>query len=160
MSEENKQPDIQPTPPEESELDAIKRERDEYLNGWKRAKADFINYQKDEAKRREELVKLSNEYLIRDLLPIADSFEMYLAMTTDSKEKKGVEMIYAQLIGELSKQGLERINALGTQFNPELHEALGEIESDQASGTVVAELEKGWKLNGKVIRPTRVKVAK
>ncbi|HEY4499894.1 MAG TPA: nucleotide exchange factor GrpE [Candidatus Paceibacterota bacterium] len=142
------------------ELEQIKQEREEYLNGWKRAKADFVNYQKDEAKRREELVKFSNEYLIRDLLPIVDSLEMYLAMTADSKEKKGVEMIYAQLVGELTKQGMEPIKALGELFDPALHEALGEMEAEQPSGTVAAELERGWKLNGKVIRPTRVKVAK
>lgn len=159
MNEDNKNISHEPTELQQ-ELERLKQEKDEYLNGWKRAKADFINYQKDEAKRREELVKFGNEYLIRDLLPIADSFEMYLAMTSDSKEKKGVEMIYAQLIGELTKQGLEPIKALGEPFDPALHEALGEMEVDQPSGTVAAELERGWKLNGKVIRPTRVKIAK
>ncbi len=69
-------------------------------------------------------------------------------------------MIHSQLIRALSKWGLEPIKAMNEPFDPELHEALEEVESGEPPGTVVEELEKGWKLHGRVIRPARVKVAK
>lgn len=144
-----------------TEIEKLKKEKDEYLNGWKRAKADFINYQKDEAKREEEVVKFSNEYLIRELLPVLDSFELSFSMIDkDSAAKKGVEMIYAQFERILNKHGLELIKCLGEKFDANFHEALEEIISEKESGTIIEEMEKGWKLHGKVIRPSRVKVAK
>lgn len=143
------------------EIEKLKKENEEYLNGWKRAKADFINYQKDEAKREEEIVKFSNEFLIKELLPVLDSFELSFSMIDkDSTAKKGVEMIYAQFERILSKHGLEPIKCLGEKFDANLHEALEEVKSEKESGMIVEELEKGWKLRGKVIRPSRVKVAK
>ncbi len=164
MNKENKdvsQQPISPEPPElEKELDKLKQERDEYLNGWKRAKADFINYQKEEMKRQEATMQFGNEYLIRELLPVLDSFLLSLSMINDEQAKKGVEMMYAQLERILSKHGLEPIHSLGMQCDPSSHEALAEVESDQPSGTIIEELEKGWKLHGKVIRPARVKIAK
>ena len=154
-SNENKDISQEPT-----ELEKLKQERDEYLNGWKRAKADFINYQKEEAKRQEAMAQFGNEYLIQELLPVLDSLLLSLSMINDEQAKKGVEMIYAQLERILSKHGLEPIHSLGTQCDPSMHEALAEVESEQPSGTIIEELEKGWKLHGKVIRPARVKIAK
>ena len=143
------------------EIENLKREKDEYLNGWKRAKADFINYQKDEVKREEEVIKFSNEFFIKELLPVLDSLELSLSMIgEDSTAKKGVEMIYAKLERILNRHGLELIKCLGEKFDTNFHEALEEVVSEKESGTIVEELEKGWKLHGKVIRPSRVKVAK
>jgi molecular chaperone GrpE len=143
-------------------LEACEKEREEYLNGWKRAKADFINYQKDEAKRMDEIMKFSNEMLIQELLAVLDSFELSLAVLDKEDEKvgKGVQIIYSQLSSLLKKHGLEPVKSLGEKFDPSQHEALEEIESDKAAGTILEELTKGWKLHGKVIRPARVKIAK
>ncbi len=142
-------------------LGECEKQRDEYLDGWKRAKADFINYQKDEGKRAEEIFKFSNSVLVQELLAVLDSFELSFAMSgADEKTKKGMEIIYSQLKDILNRQGLEPIKSLGEKFDPSLHESLAEVKSDKEPGTIVEELSRGWKLNGKVIRPARVKVAK
>ena len=156
-----------PPEPQKSELDLLKeritkleKEKDEYLNGWKRAKADSINQQKDELKRMEEIMKFANADIIKDLLLVLDSFELSLLATKDPEAKKGIEIIYSQLEKLLSKQGLKKIKAIGEKFDPALHEAMLQEESDKESGTILEEMVKGWKLNGKVIRPTKVKISK
>lgn len=143
-------------------LEECEKQREEYLNGWKRAKADFINYQKDEAKRLDEAIKFSNEFLIRELLSVLDSFDLSFSMLPEADErlKRGMEIIYAQLENILKKHGLEPIQSLGEKFDPGLHEALEAVESEKESGTVTEELARGWKLHGRVIRPSKVKVAK
>ena len=135
-------------------------EKDEYLNGWKRAKADFINYQKDEAKRFEEAIKFANWDLVRDLITVLDSFD--LAIVVLGKEvEKGIYLIRNQLEDVLRKRGLEKIMIpVGQKFDPTLHEAISEVESDQPAGTIVEEVERGYSLNGRVIRPARVKITK
>jgi len=142
----------------------IIKEREEYLDGWKRAKADLINYKKDEAKRFEAVIKFSNEGLIRDLVNVLDSFDLALVALeneADSKKEKGLYLIRQQLEDILKQNGLERIIiSIGQPFDPSLQEALAEVESDKPSGTIMEEVERGYLLNGKLIRPTRVKVAK
>lgn len=147
---------------ENEELKKCQAEREEYLNGWKRAKADLINYQKDEAKRFEEVVKFSNWELVRDLITVLDSFDLAIAaLEKDGKVEKGVYMIRSQLEDVLRKKGLERIAVnIGKPFDPSLHEAIGEVASDQPIGTVAEEIERGYLLNGRVVRPARVKLAK
>ena len=153
------------TPKED--IEKLKEECEEYLNGWRRAKADQINLQKDEMKRLEEIMKYANENLIKDLLLILDSFaalEKNFRSEPRSKELEreldGVLIIKDQLEKILNKQGLEKIKALGELFDPSLHEAMMQEESDKESGTILEEMVGGWKLNGKVIRPTKVKISK
>lgn len=157
MEESNKQPNIEDLT---KELEQCQKDRDEYLNGWKRAKADFINYQKDEVKRVDEVMKFSNEMLIRELLPVLDSFQISLSVIEDVGFRKGAEIIQAQFEDILKKHGLEPVKALGEKFDPSQHEAVEEAASDKESGIVIEELTKGWKLYGKVIRPARVKISK
>lgn len=146
----------------EKELEQFKKEREEYLNGWKRAKADLINYQKDEAKRFEELAKFAQAVVIKDLIPVLDSFDLALTvLEKEGRADKGVYMIRAQLEDVMKKNGLERMAvSIGSPFDPNLQETIGEVESEKPSGTVVEEVEKGYLLNGRVIRPARVKIAK
>lgn len=144
----------------EEKLAKCEKEKEEYLNGWKRAKADYINFQKDEAKRAEEMIKFSAEILIKDLLSVLDSFDLALINNANEQFKKGIEIICSQFEKTLNKYGLEPIKTEGEKFNPSIHEAIEEIKSDKEPGTVAEELVKGWKLNGKVIRPAKVKVAK
>ncbi len=142
------------------ELTKITAERDEYLNGWKRAKADLINYQKDEQKRLEEFAKYANKALIRDLIVVMDSFDLAITAMGD-KVDKGTLMIRTQLEDVLKKQGLERMAVtIGAPFDPAVHEAVVAVESVESPGSVVEELGRGYTLNGRVIRPARVKVAK
>ncbi len=140
------------------------KQLDEYLDGWKRAKADLINYKKDESKRFEAIVKFANEAIVKDLVTVLDSFDLALATLggdEDSKTQKGLYLIRRQLEDIMKLSGLEKIIILvGQPFNPILQEAVAEVESDKASGTIVEEVEKGYTLYGKLIRPARVKVAK
>ena len=146
----------------EDEFAKCKKERDEYLDGWQRAKAEFINYKKDEIKRFETLARFANESIIRDLINILDSFDLAIpALEREGKVEKGVYLIRAQLEDALRNYGLERvIVSVGSPFDPAMQEAVAAIESDKSSGTVVEEIERGYMLNGKLIRPARVKVAK
>jgi len=146
------------------ELSKCQKEREEYLDGWKRAKADLSNYKKDEAKRFESIVKFSNEALIKDLIIVLDSFDLALSALQseeDKKKEKGLYLIKQQLEDILKLSGLEKIIiSVGQQFNPTNQEAVLEVESDKLSGTIIEEVERGYMLNGKLIRPARVKVAK
>jgi molecular chaperone GrpE len=149
---------------QEDELTKCQKERDEYLDGWKRAKADLINYKKDETKRFEKVVMFSNESLVRELINVLDSFDLALVALEaedDSKKEKGLYLIRQQLEDLLKRVGLERIIiSIGQPFDPGLQEAIASIESDKPAGTVIEEVEKGYLLNGKLIRPARVKVVK
>lgn len=138
-------------------LKKCQKEKEEYLNGWQRAKADFINYKKDEEKNRENFVKWSNHILLTDILFVLDSFDLALQ---DEKKNKNLELIKVQLEDALKKHGLTQIKAIGEKFNPEFHESVGEIESSKESGIIIEEVQKGYLLHNKVLRPTKVKIAK
>jgi len=146
------------------ELSKCRKERDDYLDGWKRVKADLINYKKDEAKRFEAIVKFSNEALIKELINVLDSFDLALValeVEEDKKTQKGLYLIRQQLEDILRQNGLERIIvSVGQSFDPALQEAVATIELDKPSGTIIEEVERGYLLNGRLIRPARVKVAK
>ncbi|HRY76924.1 MAG TPA: nucleotide exchange factor GrpE [Candidatus Paceibacterota bacterium] len=141
--------------------------KDEYLAGWQRQKADFLNYQKDIAKRTDEIVKFANEDLIGDLLIVLDSFDISVnslriegLTETEKRIVQGLELIRGQLEDVLRKRGLEPIEALHQQFDPAWHEVIGEIETEGEEGGVAEELTRGYKLNGKLIRPSKVKIIK
>lgn len=140
------------------------KQRDEYLDGWKRAKADLINYKKDENKRFESIVKFANEAIVKDLIIVLDSFDLALATLEgdeESKTQKGLYLIRQQLEDIMRLSGLERvIISVGQPFDPNLQEAVASIESDKPSGTIIEEIERGYSLHGKIIRPARVKVSK
>ncbi|MFA7201807.1 MAG: nucleotide exchange factor GrpE [Candidatus Paceibacterota bacterium] len=148
--------------PEKDEVQKTLKERDEYLDGWKRAKADLLNYKKDESKRFESVLKFSNEQILRDLLIVMDSFDLAIAaLGEESKTEKGIFLIRAQFEDVLKRYGLERMpSSVGTIFDPASHDAVATVESTQESGTITEEVECGYMLGGKVIRPVRVKVAK
>lgn len=142
-----------------NELEELKKKCDEYLNGWKRAKADFVNYQKEERKRLADFAKFANEAIITNLIIVLDSFN--LAINAAPDPDKGLVIIKTQLEDILKKHGLEAITAkAGDQFSPELHEAIAEAEnkSSEKSNTIVEIIETGYTLNGKVMRPSKVKI--
>lgn len=147
------------------DVEALKKERDEYLDGWKRAKADLVNYKGDEMARLKEISRFASEDVMRDIVSVLDSFDLGLASLggdVESPAGKGMYMIRTQLEDVLKKRGLERIIvSAGHPFDPALHEAIAAVESDElTSGTVVDEVERGYLLHGKVLRPSRVVVVK
>ncbi len=147
---------------QESELEKTKKEREEYLAGWKRAKADLINYQKDEAKRFEEVVRFSNVIIIKDLLAVLDSFASFEKNPAQSKQDMtGFLAIQSQIQDILKKNGLEKMAVtVGENFNPQFHESVGEAESDQPESTVTEVVADGYILNERTLRPAKVRLAK
>ena len=126
-----------------------------------RVQADFENYKKRTEKETQEFIRYSNKKLITKILPIIDNFELALKHNHREDEfTKGVELIYAQLITILEEEGIKAIKAKGEQFNPELHEALLQEDSKQKRNIILEELQRGYTLNDKVIRPTKVKLSK
>jgi len=150
------------------ELEKCKKERDDYLDGWKRAKADLINYKKDEDKARAEFGRFFLASSLLELLKIKDSFNEAIRhlekeglVIQESDWVKGVKKINEQLDQYLTLQGLEEIKALGEKFNPEFHESIGEICSENNEDeTILKEIQKGYKLFGRVLRPSKVKINK
>jgi len=138
------------------------KEKDEYLDGWKRAKAELINYKKDEAKRFEMIMKFGTETLIREIIKVLDSFDLALnSLEKEGKAEKGIYLIRVQLDDILKQNGLERVIInIGQQYDSSVAEAIASVESDKPEGAIVEEVEKGYLLHGKLIRPARVKVAK
>ena len=147
----------------EQNLEECGKKAEEYLNGWKRAQADLINYKKDETKRLEEAIKFGNSILIRDLLTVLDSFDLAVAALEKSGPvDKGIYLIRSQLGDVLKRHGLEKLTvSVGQPFDANLQEAIAEIEgSGKPPNIVVEEVEAGYTLNGRLIRPARVKVSK
>ncbi len=144
----------------EEKLKKCQELKEEYLNGWQRAKADLINARKDDERRNQEFVKFSNFILISDILPILDSLNLALESEKDSKFSKGVFLIKMQLEDILGKYGFSLVKSIGEKINLQLHEAVGEVESEKEEGTIVEEVQRGYLLNGRVIRPARVKISK
>lgn len=156
MDNENDNKELQ------EKLSLCERERDEYLNGWRRAKADLINYKNEELKRLEEVIKFGNEDIMRDMLAVADSLDRGIhALGSDAKAAAGMRQIRSQLEELMKRRGLERMEVRhGDAFDPARHDALGEKESDAPNGTIAEELEAGFLLNGKVIRAAKVNLSK
>lgn len=146
-------------------LRATQKERDEYLAGWQRAKADLINArQRDEADKK-EFVKFANERLVDGLIPVLDSFELAFNNKenwekADKNWRAGVEFIYNQLKKALADAGLEEIESLGKIFDSSRDEAVEylPVESESDNHKILAVISKGYLLNGRAMRPPKVKV--
>lgn len=146
----------------EKDFETCRKEREEYLDGWKRAKADLANYKKEEAERVGKIVKFANEALLHDAISVLDSFEVgIVALEKHEEAQKGMKLIMMQLEEVLRRHGLEPINAPpGADFDPARHEAIGETESEFPEGVVAEETKRGYFLGGKIIRPAKVKLSK
>lgn len=146
----------------EEEKNELEKQRDEYLAGWQRAKADLINYKKEEMAHLEEVARYGSEDLIRDLITVLDNFDLGLrALEKSGPVEKGVYLIRSQIEDILKKRGLVRIAlSPGDPFDPAVAEAMTEVESDKSPGAIVEEIEPGYKLHDKVLRAARVIVSK
>lgn len=124
-----------------------------------RMMADFQNYKRRVEKEKKDLYSYANEKIVTDLLEVMDNFERALEQDTADGFKEGMEMIFKQLGTVLEKSGLAEIPALGEDFDPNVHNAVMTEETDEyESGKVSGVMQKGYTLNGKVIRPSMVKV--
>lgn len=147
------------------ELKVSQTEKGEYLAGWQRAKADYINLKNTTEKEHSEILKYAKESLLLDLIPLADSFEMAFGnkeVWNQAPEnwRKGIEYIYSQLTSIFKDNGLDTLNPdPHTPFDPQFHESIGTIEGDmEDDGKVLEVIKKGYQMAGKVVRPAQVKV--
>lgn len=147
-------------------LKKCQKDKEEYLAGWQRAKADFINARREEEEKRKEIIKLAEENLIQELLSILDGFDN--AFSDESWEKldknwqDGLKYLYNQLMNILKKHNVTLIESVNKKFDPAEHESIEEndVDDPKKDGVVVSEARKGYKIHQKVLRPAQVRVGK
>lgn len=176
MSQENTDtniPDVSaedqlPVPTAEGQLQALTAERDqlaaEKADLWDRLlrrQAEFENYKRRTERERSEFLQFAALELVRELVPVLDDFERALKTgCADTNYVKGVELIYQRLFETLKKLGLEPIETAGKRFDPNLHQAVDRVETDEAEDqAVLEEYQRGYNFRGKLLRPSMVKVA-
>lgn len=147
------------------ELKQAKKESQDNLDGWQRARADYANLQKTSDGQLKELREYVLSGFVEELLPSFDSFEMAMKNketweSVSENWRKGIEYIYEQIKGVLTNNGVEEIGKLGEKFNPEYHQAVEEVETDEDSKdhTVAEVVQKGYRSAKSVIRPAQVKI--
>lgn len=143
------------------ELEKIKTERQEYLDGWQRCKADAVNAKKEAAAYGERLASRAKESLLEEFIPALDSLDMAFASTAwdalDAEWRRGMEQVKSQFLDALRRNEVERYAAVGDTYNPHLHDAVQEVESDGGtSGTIARVLRYGYKSGDRIIRPAQV----
>ncbi len=147
-----------------AKIEQLEADAKEASNQYLRLAADFDNYKKRARQEQSETIQFANAGLIEKLLPVVDNFHRVLESAppeVDDAWLKGVSLTLQQLDELLASQGVSPIEAVGTPFDPTLHEAIGHEESDEhPEDTVVTEVRKGYRLNDKVVRPALVRVAR
>ena len=160
----NNGPDASVAAPENSELADLQRERDDFKDRWLRKGAEFDNYRKRIERERREQGDQAVVDLLQELLLVVDDFDR--ALTTESGEtasayRKGVELIHSKLHDLVKRQGVRPIQSLGTDFDPNLHQAVvSESSPGHREGEVIGEMRKGYMMGDRLLRPAMVKVAK
>lgn len=146
-----------------SQLRAQESSQEELLSRLQRLQADFDNFKRRTEKEKEEIVATASSSVVEKILPVLDNFERAAATEVGDEAafREGMDMIFNQLTTVLGESGLEPCNAVGCPFDPNLHHAVFMVDDDSyEDNTVVEELQKGYLLSGKVIRPAMVKVSR
>jgi len=148
-----------------AELEKTKAEKQEYLDGWQRMRADAANMKREQASYVERTQTAVKEEIISDIIPILDSFDMAMQgekwNDVDAAWRKGVEYIRAQCAGVLEKHGITAFGAAGEMFDTNLHESVKEdADTDAPEHSIIRVLRKGYRMNGRIIRPAQVIIAK
>ncbi len=151
-------------PPDTPQLAAIERERDDYYDRLLRKSAEFDNYRKRIERERREQADQAVVDLLEELLLVVDDFDLALTVDADQTAgayRKGIELIHAKLHDLLKKHGVRPIEALGADFDPNVHQAvIHEVSPAHREGEVIGELRRGYTINDRLLRPAMVKVAK
>lgn len=153
ISEEDEMPKDQLKKIKEK-LKECQKDKEDYLTQAQIARADLINYRRRQELFLEELKKYGQNNLILEILPVLDS------LTIGSEKNKDLERIKEQLENILKKYELKEIKSVGEMFNPEIHEAIQEVESDEERGIIIEDIQKGYMIGKKLLRPSKVRVAK
>lgn len=140
-------------------------EKQEYLNGWQKTRADYVNSRKNDEEERRSFAKFAEAGLVSDILSVLDSFELAFSRETEWKNlpeewQKGVKNIYNQLTSILTARGLKSLNPIGETFDPSKHEAVANVQTDkkEEDHKVLDVIQKGYILHDKLIRTARVRV--
>jgi len=146
-------------------LEECQKLKEEYLAGWQRARAELLNYKKEEMERIGEIIKYADVGLISKILPNLDNFEIAEKKLPENLKQdeniKGILQIKNQILDFLKNQRVEEIKSLGEKFDPNFHEVMEEVEAkDKTPGTIIEEIQKGYKINGRLLRPAKVKISK
>jgi molecular chaperone GrpE len=147
------------------QAEKLGQENQGLMDKLQRVSADYANFQKRSAKQISEAISFEKERIVKSLLPVMDNFEHTMAHAESDEDAeavvKGVKIIYDQMLDVLKSHDVEQISSLGEQFDPALHQAMLQREDlEKADGVVLEEYQKGYKLNGRVIRPAKVVVNK
>ena len=143
-------------------LEEAKEQAERYLANWQRAEADFVNYKRRTDQEKTEIANLASAALMLDLLPVLDDLERALENSSDDPDTgawvEGIRLIYRKLKGVLEDRGLTYVECVGEDFDPSVHEAVMCVEG--AEGRVCEEIQKGYKLKDRLLRPSKVTVGK
>ena len=158
--QEKEEPVAETRPDWEKIMAQTQKKADDYLDSWKRAQADFQNYKRRAEQQRLEMGVYANSQLILELLPVLDDFERAVDSLTPKLAKldwvHGIRLVESKLRKTLEAQGVTPIRAVGEAFDPNLHEAVMHVKGED--GKVVQELQKGYRLHDKILRPSKVTV--
>ena len=140
-------------------LKECQKQKEEYLKGWQRCQADFINYRKRQEESIKDLKISIEAEVFKDILQVLDSLDSAIKHSK-GENKEQINLIREQLKKVLNRYNIKEIESVGKKFNPEIHEAIGQVKSSKKSGTIIEEIQKGYMINNKLLRPAIVKVAK
>ena len=133
----------------------------EYIDHLQRLQAEFDNYRKRTEQEKQLIIKQANQELIQKMLSILDSFELaFKTQKEDDEFAKGMKLIFSEVYSTLEKEGLKKIDCLNKKFDSNFHEVMLQGESEKEEGTILEELQKGYMLNDRVIRFSKVKISK
>lgn len=143
-------------------INTLKKQSEDYLKGWQIERANLLNYQKDEPARLSSAININERELIKEILTVVDSFDLVLKHI-DSKEndqyKKGITIIYDQLIALLNRHQCFPYDSIGQVFDPNIHDAVEMIKDElKENNTIIEEAQKGYRYKDNVLRPAKVKV--
>ena len=142
-------------------LEELEKEKDEFFEKLQRVSADYVNFQKRSAKQTADTISYEKERIIKTMLPAMDNFDHMLQNAGSAEDVdvlvKGIQIVYDQMVDILKSHGVEAIEALGEKFDPAMHQAMmRRSEPQEQENTVLEEFQKGYTLNGRTIRPSRV----
>ncbi len=170
IEEQNLNPDgeeqhVTPTNDSDRALQEAQEEAKTNLAGWQRSQADFENYKRREENKQKEILEFAKEVTIVKMLPTLDTLAQGLRhapQNVDETWLKGINATLVQLDKVLEEMGVKKIDAVGKKFDPQFHEAVREVpaQEGQEDGVVVEDLQAGYEINGKVIRPSQVVISK
>ena len=148
-----------------ADLKQAKKEKEEYLTGWQKERADFANYKKDEDTRKALFSESMREHILSRFLSVMDSFNMAFSNKdawekVDTNWRRGVEYIYSQMGGIFEEYGVKSVGVVGEKFDPNIHESIDMVETEDKDNDhkIAKVIQQGYKLADRVIRPARVNV--